>query len=100
MLRCRAPMDTHEVDPRFRIVRELGAGSEAVVYEVRDRIQNIDRALKLARRRGQTRRFRTEFRRLSELRHPNIVRSYDYGVTPSGLPYYTLEIVRGVPLSD
>ena len=86
------------VDPRFEIVAEIDEGGAARVFEVRDRVHQARRALKLATRRGQVRRFRTEFLRLSQLRHPNIVRVHDFGLTREGLPFYTMELVRGAPL--
>ena len=67
---------------------------------MRDRLRDVDRALKIADKRGQIRLFKSEFRQLSEIRHPNIVRSYDYGLSDRGMPYYTQELVRGVQLSD
>jgi len=79
--------------------RELGRGAQSQVFEVYDRLLDTRRALKLATSSRHLRRFRTEYRRLAELRHPNIVRVYDFGVTPNALPYYTMELVQGAALS-
>ena len=32
--------------------------------------------------------------------HPNIARVFDAGSTPSGRPYFVMELVRGVPITD
>ena len=39
-----------------------------------------------------------EFRVLSGLSHPNLAEVYDYGITPDGLRYFTLELLRGEDL--
>lgn len=86
------------LDPRFLITARLGRGTASLVYAVRDRMHNARRALKIASRSGQQRSFRSEYRRLAEVRHPNIIRSYDFGIAGNGMPYYTLELVRGLHL--
>ncbi len=40
-------------------------------------------------------RFRHEVRLLSEVRHPNVVEVFDYGVLPGGFPFLTMELVDG-----
>lgn len=88
------------LDSRFRVLRELGRGAVARVFEVYDALSDRNRALKVATVSGQQRRLRNEYRRISELRHPSIVRVYDFGFTDEGLPYYTMELVRGVPFGQ
>jgi len=85
-------------DPRFEVQGELGRGAETVVLRVVDRVHGAERALKLADAPGQLSRFRHEYFRLSELRHPHIVAAHDFGLTPRGMPYYTMELVRGAHL--
>ena len=88
------------LDARFVVEGEIGRGAASRVLQVEDRLQGSHRALKLATQDGQMRRYQAEFRRLRELRHPNIVRAFDYGLTSNGLPYYTTELVRGLSLGD
>jgi eukaryotic-like serine/threonine-protein kinase len=45
------------------------------------------------------RRFRTERQILASLDHPNIARILDGGSTSSGLPYFVMEFVDGLPLT-
>jgi hypothetical protein len=47
------------------------------------------------------RRFRAECRTVAELSwHPNVVALYDAGVTPEGLPFLAMELVRGGSWGD
>lgn len=44
-------------------------------------------------------RFDAERQALALMDHPNIARIYDGGVTPSGQPFFVMELVHGVPLT-
>ncbi|MBI5509881.1 MAG: tetratricopeptide repeat protein [Deltaproteobacteria bacterium] len=88
------------ISGRFALQGDLGRGAASRVVRVHDRLQNVVRALKLATKDGQVQRYRIEFRRLRELRHPNVVRAFDYGVNAKGRPYYTMELVPGDKLAS
>ena len=45
-------------------------------------------------------RFKAELQALSLMDHPNIARVLDAGATDSGRPYFVMELVRGVPITD
>ncbi|MFO0959391.1 MAG: serine/threonine-protein kinase [Isosphaeraceae bacterium] len=45
-------------------------------------------------------RFDAERQALALMDHPNIARIYDGGLTPAGQPFFVMELVQGVPLSD
>lgn len=45
-------------------------------------------------------RFRAEQQALAIMDHPNIARIFDAGTTPSGLPYFVMELVRGLPIDE
>jgi tetratricopeptide (TPR) repeat protein len=45
-------------------------------------------------------RFEAERQALALMDHPNIARVFDGGATPSGRPYFVMELVRGVPISE
>ena len=45
-------------------------------------------------------RFDAERQALALMDHPNIARALDAGVTDSGRPYFVMELVRGVPITD
>jgi len=88
------------IDSRYRVLGELGRGAASCVFAVRDRVEGGHRALKIAIRRAQVRLFQSEYSHLAELRHPNVVRVYDFGRARGGMPYYTMELVRGVTLGE
>ena len=45
-------------------------------------------------------RFETERRALGMMDHPNIARVYDAGMTPTGRPFFVMELVKGVPITE
>jgi len=46
------------------------------------------------------RRFDAERQALARLNHPGIARIYDAGATPSGRPYFAMELVDGTPITS
>ncbi|HKP61104.1 MAG TPA: protein kinase [Polyangiales bacterium] len=89
---------------RFQLVRKLGAGGMATVYEVLDRSTGRRLALKRLhgsedekRRRRVLELFEREFHTLSQIKHPRVVEAYDYGVDDQGA-YYTMELLEGYEL--
>jgi hypothetical protein len=86
---------------RFQVVRTLGAGGMATVFEVFDRSTGKRLALKRLhanadekRRRRVLELFEREFYTLSQIKHPRVVEAYDYGVDDQGA-YYTMELLEG-----
>jgi serine/threonine protein kinase len=45
-------------------------------------------------------RFEAERQALALMDHPNIARVHDAGATESGRPYFVMEVVRGIPMTD
>lgn len=90
----------------YRIVRLLGRGGMGNVYlaEREDGTFQQTVAIKLIRRGLDTddilSRFRYERQILASLEHPNIARLLDGGVTDDGRPYFVMEYVDGVPLTE
>ncbi len=82
----------------FRVIRLLAQGGMSVVYEVADPDTGRSLAAKVLVERGQSvPRFGREYRALTRLDHPNIVRVYRYGMTEEGRPYLVMELLHGVP---
>ncbi len=82
----------------YRVVRPVARGGMAAVYEVEDPQTGRRLALKLLQARGRSgRRFDREYRALTSLDHPNIVRVYRYGHDADGRPFVTLELLDGLP---
>ncbi len=82
----------------YRVIRLLAQGGMSVVYEVADPDTGRPLAAKVLTERGQgVPRFGREYRALTRLDHPNIVRVYRYGMTEDGQPYLVMELLHGVP---
>jgi tetratricopeptide (TPR) repeat protein len=86
----------------FRVMHEIGRGGMGRVFlgervdgqfEQRVAIKLIQQAAP-----GVLRRFIEERRLLARLAHPGISRLFDGGITPSGLPYFVMELVEGEPI--
>jgi len=90
----------------YEIVREIGRGGMGAVYLAKRADGQFDKevAIKLLKRGTDTdeilRRFQVERRILARLDHPNIARLLDAGTTDDGLPYFVMEYVDGVPITD
>jgi eukaryotic-like serine/threonine-protein kinase len=88
---------------RYSTEAELSRGGMGVVYRVHDLHTGRTCALKRARAGreegalGQTRALKYEYQLLHSLRHPRIIRVYDYGDDHAG-PYYTMELLDGTDL--
>jgi serine/threonine-protein kinase len=89
---------------QYRITRVLGEGGMGVVYlGERDDLGTLaavkilrDAWLSPARRE----RFASEQRTLAQLNHPLIARLYDADSLPDGTPWFVMEYVEGVPLTE
>jgi serine/threonine protein kinase len=46
------------------------------------------------------RRFEAERQAMAAMNHPNIARFYDGGISPSGEPYFVMELVEGTPITE
>ena len=83
----------------WNVVRLLGKGGMAEVYEVEDVRLGIRYALKLftyarGRAEGARERFISEGRLLAKLDHPRLVRVYDVGEDEAtGCPYFVMDLV-------
>jgi tRNA A-37 threonylcarbamoyl transferase component Bud32 len=94
------------VGGQYLILRTIGEGGVAIVYEAEDTLSGKRVALKrlrnepnVDRRRRAVQLFEREFHTLSQLAHPRIVAAYDYGV--DGIePYYTMELLDGGDLGE
>ena len=90
----------------FQLVEVLGEGGSSTVFHATRDVEGATQhvALKLLRRGLYSpeaqRLFRREQLALIQLRHPNIARMIEGGVTDSGLPYIALELVTGPTITD
>lgn len=92
----------YEVGKRYRIIRSLGEGGMANVYEAGDLVQKRRVTLKMLRFDLQddprsVERFHKEANSLTKLDNPHIVQIYDFG-NDHGVPYLIMEYVKGTDL--
>jgi hypothetical protein len=84
---------------RYQVVRKLGSGGFADVYEAWDRQLSRPVALKvIEERRGLSARVLREVQAAAALCHPNVVALYDY-FADGERSYLVWELVEGEPLS-
>jgi non-specific serine/threonine protein kinase/serine/threonine-protein kinase len=89
----------------YRVLRTLGEGGMGLVYEA-EQLRPVRRrvALKLIRTGLDTDdvrlRFESERQALALMDHPAIARVFDAGVTAEGRPFFAMELVAGVPITE
>jgi WD40 repeat protein len=90
---------------RYRLLEQIGEGGFGVVY-MSEQQEPVQRkvALKIIKPGMDTKeviaRFEAERQALALMDHPNIARVLDAGTTAAGRPYFVMELVRGIPLTD
>jgi eukaryotic-like serine/threonine-protein kinase len=89
----------------YRLLRLIGEGGMGEVWLAEQKAP-IHRtvALKLIKAGMDTKavvaRFESERQALALMDHPNIARVYDAGSTPEGRPYFAMEYVPGLPITE
>lgn len=90
----------------YQLLQKIGEGGMGSVWMV-DQIEPVKRrvALKLIRvDRGNSKmilsRFEAERQAIALMDHPNVARLLDAGSTDSGQPFFVMELVKGVPLTE
>src|SRR4026207_1954506 len=90
---------------RYKLLQQIGEGGMGVVF-MADQSTPVRRkvALKIIKPGMDTReviaRFAVERQALALMDHPNIAHVFDAGATEAGLPYFVMELVRGIPVTD
>ena len=89
----------------YKILQEIGEGGFGVVY-MAEQLRPVRRrvALKVVKPGMDTRqvvaRFEAERQALAMMSHPNISQVLDAGSTESGHPFFVMELVKGVPITE
>ena len=90
---------------RYKLLEKIGEGGMAVVY-MAEQLHPIRRrvALKIIKLGMDTKqvvaRFEVERQALALMDHPNIAHVFDGGATETGRPYFVMELVRGVSITE
>lgn len=90
---------------RYKLLEEIGEGGMGTVW-VAEQTEPVRRkvALKLVKPGMDSRqfiaRFNAERQALALMEHPNIAKVFDGGLTEHGRPYFVMEYVKGVPLTE
>ncbi len=90
---------------RYKLLEKIGEGGMAVVY-MAEQTEPIRRkvALKIIKLGMDTRqviaRFEAERQALALMDHPSIAKVLDAGATETGRPYFVMELVTGVSITE
>lgn len=105
LLKTSLGVRTGEYIGDYKLREELGQGGMGVVF-MADQLEPVRRtvALKVIKPGVDTReviaRFDAERQALSLMDHPNIATVLDAGATDAGRPYFVMELVKGLPITN
>jgi serine/threonine protein kinase/Flp pilus assembly protein TadD len=89
----------------YRLLEKIGEGGFGLVF-LAEQTEPVRRrvALKIIKPGMDSHqivaRFEAERQALALMDHPNISRVFDAGTAPSGRPYFVMELVEGVPITE
>lgn len=89
----------------YRLLERIGEGGFGIVYAAeQERPVRRRVALKIIKLGMDTRqvvaRFEAERQALAMMDHPGIAKVFDAGATPTGRPYFVMEFVKGLPVTQ
>src|SRR3989440_12784902 len=90
---------------RYKLLQQIGEGGCGVVY-MAEQTEPVRRrvALKVIKLGMDTKqviaRFEAERQALALMDHPNIAKVLEAGATETGRPYFVMELVRGIKITD
>ncbi len=91
--------------PSYQLIRKIGEGGMGTVWLAEQqepiRRQVAIKVVKAGVDSGEImRRLEAERQALAVMNHPNIARIFEAGATNSGSPYFVMELVDGLPLTE
>ncbi|MGL6073555.1 MAG: tetratricopeptide repeat protein [Fimbriiglobus sp.] len=93
------------LDGKYKLVEAIGEGGMGTVF-MAQQLAPIRRAVavKVVKAGMDSKavlaRFEAERQALALMDHPNIAKVLDGGTTPAGRPYFVMELVKGVPITE
>jgi serine/threonine protein kinase/Leucine-rich repeat (LRR) protein len=102
---CAGPEQPDDRVGNYHLIEELGHGGFGVVWRAKqERPFRREVALKIIKLGMDTRdvvaRFEQERQALAVMDHPHIAKVFDAGATPTGRPFFAMELVPGVKITD
>ena len=100
-----APDEGAVIAGRYKLLQQIGEGGMGTVW-MAEQLQPVKRkvAVKLVKEGMDSRRvlarFEAERQALALMDHPHIAKVLDAGATERGAPYFVMELVKGVPLTQ
>ena len=100
-----SPEDHPKQIGRYKVLQEIGHGGMGTVY-MAQQTEPVKRrvALKVIKAGMDSKeviaRFEAERQALAMMDHPNIARVLDGGMTDDGRPYFVMELVQGIPITQ
>jgi tetratricopeptide (TPR) repeat protein/tRNA A-37 threonylcarbamoyl transferase component Bud32 len=90
---------------RYKLLQQIGEGGCGVVYMAEQQEPVVRRvAVKVIKLGMDTKtvvaRFEAERQALAMMDHPNIAKVLDAGATETGRPFFVMELVRGIKITD
>ena len=100
-----APGAGETLGERYRVVNNLNRGGMGVLLRAEDMQADREVAIKLlspklARTGNYRERFHREVELASSIDHPNVIKCFDYGSTPSGGLFLVMELLDGFGLRE
>ncbi|MEM6692583.1 MAG: protein kinase [Planctomycetota bacterium] len=89
----------------YKLLQQIGEGGFGLVF-MAERVESIQQkvAVKIVKPGMDSKniiaRFETERQALALMDHPNIARVLDAGATETGRPYFVMELVKGLPITE
>ncbi len=88
---------------RYKIIEQIDQGGWGNLYLVRDDYEEREAILKTAVEEEEVKALENEYRILSQLRHPNIVRAFDFyrgGILSGYRVFFTMEHIKGPKMTE
>ncbi len=89
----------------YKLLEQIGEGGMGIVF-MAEQLRPVHRrvALKIIKPGMDSRRviarFEAEQQAVAMMDHPNIAKVFDAGITDAGRPYFVMELVRGIPITE
>ncbi len=96
---------SHPMIGPYKLLEQIGEGGMGTVFHAQQskpiRRKVALKIIKLGMDTGQVvARFEAERQALALMDHPNIAKVLDAGATEQGRPYFVMELVKGIPITD